>query len=387
MKHRHRISTVIVVLASVSLAAATLGQAGVPDLSLSTATSAGGQIMICPAGDGDRLDNAGATITVTLVDASHDPVVNFSYEDIWIESIAPGELTFCAGGNTADASTDVNGMTTFSGSFNGGGCTQNGLHVMVNGSPLVGSPLSIEVNSPDMNGDLRVDLCDYMAFRRAYLSGAYDFCGDINHDGVVNVFDITPFAVHAFPCDECPSGTPAPNITTSGEIGVFFDEEGTETGIIGVPMQPATFDFYVVALSAPDGMLGFTFGIYVDEANVGVVSADVMAAGAIDVTAGVGPRDTVVELSDCLLITGPTVLVHYQAILINDVSDSPIHLGPPDRELCDSDPTGPAYLTCSGDCDWRLFDQAYEGDSYINGMGPIATETTSWGQLKALFRH
>lgn len=60
-------------------------------------------------------------------------------------------------------------------------------------SPLSSTPLSISYNSPDINGDLRVDLSDVTFFAHDYF-GVYDYRSDFNYDGVVNLTDVSMFA-------------------------------------------------------------------------------------------------------------------------------------------------------------------------------------------------
>lgn len=377
MRSPKRILFTFVLLAIVSIAAAAHAQ----DPNLSTAVSAGGWITICPAGDGETLAGAGATITITLLDGDNNPVVGYPKEDIWIQSAVPGELVFCSLGSIADFDTDEFGVTTISGTFRGGGCTRDGLQVVVGGVPLAGPPLDIDVNSPDINGDLQVNLCDLILFSPAYL-GQYAFCSDFTKDLVVNLADLSYFAMHY--CHECPGGMPPPSFTKSGEIGVFFDPAGTQTGSYGI-VNGIPFQFYVVALSAPGDILAYQFGLTVDPNAVIILNQTVMPAGSIDLS-GSDTDALVATVGGCMQVTGPTVLAQYQALLLYTATDSPICLTAP-QTSCDYPPIGPSYLTCLGDCDWREFYPAYQGCAMINGNGPVATESTTWGQLKALYRN
>ena len=180
MKHLQRNRFTASIFATFILVAVTVAQAQTPDPTLSTAVSLGGSIFITPAGDGRTLVDAStgtgpvdATITVTLLNANNAPVVGYPKEQIRVESVLAGELVFCTDGNIADAETDANGLTTFSGTFSGGGCTQGGLQVVVGGVPLAGPPLAINVNSSDLNGDLRVDLFDIEAYLTIFDSGSF----------------------------------------------------------------------------------------------------------------------------------------------------------------------------------------------------------------------
>jgi len=53
--------------------------------------------------------------------------------------------------------------------------------------------LDIQVNSPDINGDLRVNLTDVVLFTMLY-HGPYDYAGDFYYDGVLNLSDIVMMA-------------------------------------------------------------------------------------------------------------------------------------------------------------------------------------------------
>jgi hypothetical protein len=157
-----------------------------------------------PDGSGDSLSNAwhwdgvpghppvriDATITYTLF-AYGDPVFGYPREDMWLVT-SLGGLVLCPAGSIADANTNQMGQTTFSQAVRGGGATDpNGGEVclvMVSGMvcPLEG--LDIQFNSPDINGDLTVNLTDVVLFAGDY-GGAYDYAADFYWDGVVNLSD------------------------------------------------------------------------------------------------------------------------------------------------------------------------------------------------------
>lgn len=155
----------------------------------------------CPAGDGERLDEArgdlgydlDATITVILRDLNYDPIPNFPATDLWLETEDP-QIVVCPGGTTADADTDSNGETTFSGPFQAGGCG-SGVRVMVNGMAIPAAPLDLTFVSPDLDGNLVVDLSDVVIFAMSYF-GAYDPCCDLRHDGTINLSDLVVLAMH-----------------------------------------------------------------------------------------------------------------------------------------------------------------------------------------------
>src|SRR5262245_40656126 len=72
---------------------------------------------------GETLQQQGITVKVYLKDCdSGAPIVGVPREDIILWSNA---LLICPNGSVADAATDANGATSFTGSIRGGGCTNN----------------------------------------------------------------------------------------------------------------------------------------------------------------------------------------------------------------------------------------------------------------------
>jgi hypothetical protein len=186
--------------------------AGVPDLVLSTAVTVATEpvtVYSLPDGAGNRIDacqtlgggggNYDATVTLTLLDSSGAPINNYPFEDLWLDS-ASGGITFCPGGTTADASTDVNGQSTWTVALEAGLCEEyadpqtNGLIVVVNGSSLAQPPLAFGFNSADMDGNLAVNLSDVVLFADALFSGDEPFCADFLWDGDVNLSDVVLLA-------------------------------------------------------------------------------------------------------------------------------------------------------------------------------------------------
>jgi hypothetical protein len=193
-----------------ALGLSSVSQALIPNLDLSTAATAATEqvsLLSTPDGSGDPLTNAytlgggrmDATVTLTLVDDASTPIFNYPFEDLWLETNAP-EIALCPGGSLADANTDVNGQTTFTGSLQAGGWGE-GLKVIVDGDPLSQNPLNIKCNSPDMNLDLVVNLTDIVLFAQAYFGG-YDYPADYYWDEVINLSDIVLLAQGSG--DACP---------------------------------------------------------------------------------------------------------------------------------------------------------------------------------------
>jgi hypothetical protein len=179
--------------------------AGIPSLVLSTAATAAASpvsVFTLPNGGGHRIDDCflsggaktDATITLTLVDLNGDPINLYPFEDLTLATEFGGLVT-CPGGSTADASTDVNGQCTFSGSVFGGGAsaTGEGTVVLVNGSALTQAGIAVSFNSPDISGDLIVNLSDISLFASFYY-GTYSYRADFYWDGNLNLSDISLLA-------------------------------------------------------------------------------------------------------------------------------------------------------------------------------------------------
>ena len=165
-----------------------------------------GVLMISPAGNGPTLAELGLTITVH---------VRACDGGLWDEPF-PAEEIEVSGGNSgvsfcslpmADADTDLHGTATFSGSWAGGGWAEGDgghlgqIRVWVYGLPAVLEPIRIGINSPDLTGDLRVDLADVGEFGLDFF-GPYSFRSDLFYDGVINLADLGRLAMHLG--EECP---------------------------------------------------------------------------------------------------------------------------------------------------------------------------------------
>jgi hypothetical protein len=161
-------------------------------------------ILSVPNGAGDAMEMAriygggfmDATITVTLIDGNGMPVSGYPSEDIWLDVLDPGvgDYTPCPAGNIADGATNALGQTTFSNTLSAGG-SGSGAQVMIGTWPTPEFPIPFaggdlfHFNSPDINGDLQVNLSDIALFAGDYY-GAYNYRSDYYWDGVVNLSDI-----------------------------------------------------------------------------------------------------------------------------------------------------------------------------------------------------
>jgi hypothetical protein len=153
-------------------------------------------LYVVPDGSGRTLQEAqimgggdfDATITVTLIDYSGLPIAQYPREDMWLEA-ADGGLVLCDHGTVADASTDANGQTTWTGSLQAGGQSQAGCQVLISGWVLNFAPLDLHFNSADISGDLRVNLTDVSLFAHDFFLG-YNYRSDFYWDGTINLSDL-----------------------------------------------------------------------------------------------------------------------------------------------------------------------------------------------------
>jgi hypothetical protein len=165
-------------------------------------------VLVCPGGDGDQISAkvAGGAIFITVRDGSNDPIPGIPATDFWLVDCDPlGEMVLCGGSasSNATAATSSAGETTMEGDIAAGGCA-DGLSVIVQGFVIEqGTPpdctpicLGINVRSPDMNGDLAVNLLDFGLFGAAYPPNAYVKCADFDCSSTVDLLDFSAFGLH-----------------------------------------------------------------------------------------------------------------------------------------------------------------------------------------------
>ena len=188
---------------SLFIGMASVAMAGVPDLALSTATTAATEpvsIFNLPNGAGAEIELDAqtfggsvmdATITLWLVDGLGDPIGLYGAEDLWLETIFGG-LMACTAGTIADAATDIDGMTVWENALNAGGFTDPATEltvVVVNGDALSQAGFNIQHNSADIDGNGVVNLTDIAAFTQV-LFGVYAYGADFLWDGAINISDV-----------------------------------------------------------------------------------------------------------------------------------------------------------------------------------------------------
>ena len=180
------------------IGAASFATAGVPDLTLSTASTAAGSYVMfnIPNGGGVAFSAAAggdATISLTLLDGLGAAIANFPFEDAWIETV-DGGMVACVGGATADANTNALGATQWATPLQAGGASQAGTQVSISGAFLAGPALAIDHNSADIDGNGSVNLSDVPLFAGDFYGGVYAFRSDFAYDGLVNLSDVVRMA-------------------------------------------------------------------------------------------------------------------------------------------------------------------------------------------------
>jgi hypothetical protein len=137
-----------------------------------------------------------ATITLVLRDQFGNPVPNYPAEEMWLATMQDG-LVRCSRGSIADHPTDQNGRTTFSGPVFGGGASDPNHEevcvIVVGGCASYDLGRTILFNSPDLNGDLKVNLCDAVCYT-VYKDATSDYAFDFYWDGVINLSDLILFS-------------------------------------------------------------------------------------------------------------------------------------------------------------------------------------------------
>ncbi len=197
------------------LGLAGMASAGIPntDNSLASADNCG-RFTIAPGGGETLIEGTNDyTIHINVRDINNTPVETLIATDLWLD--LPGGLAACASGfSQADAGTDTNGDTQFTGTIYGGtlgdaadgvNCDDNDLYVYALGIVLNGNaPVCVAFDSPDLNGDLSVTVADFGKFAADFNCAAgCDPCHDFNEDGGTTVADFGIFAGY-FNASVCP---------------------------------------------------------------------------------------------------------------------------------------------------------------------------------------
>lgn len=180
---------------------------GIPDVSMFLIPNGGGSSFVnCFQRGGTQVPSQ---ILVTLIDAFGSVVVGYPPNRIRIEEIG-SPLIWCANASTpvpphwpnlADSPTNNAGQTTFTNAYFGGSWVDatatGGTFVWVADNTgtwfQIPTPLMVSYNSPDINGDLVVNLSDVATFAGDFFTG-YNYRSDFNYDQVINLTDVAMFA-------------------------------------------------------------------------------------------------------------------------------------------------------------------------------------------------
>lgn len=211
-------------LAGVLIASGTASAKG-PDPCLSSAViidqngdpaTGTGTWLACPQGDGPSfsqipgLGTGEFRIRVECLDNTGLPIPFIPASDFWlVDCNATNGLILCQGSlsSNADASSDAEGITYFSGtSLAAGGCADE-LFPVAQGFALLDPEkgclttlcLPVNVRSPDMDADGQVGLTDLSLFAASFPPGSYDTCADFDGNGTVDLVDLSGFADHFGP--------------------------------------------------------------------------------------------------------------------------------------------------------------------------------------------
>ena len=151
-------------------------------------------LLVLPDGNGDTIGSWGATLSLNVVDVNGNPVTDLVAADIEVDGSPPNGL--------ADGFSSPMTHNLVAGGFNMGqpgeytvtaalyaGGWSNGAIVKVRGQQITSSPLSLDMNSPDISGDGVVNLVDAALFTQDVF-GTYHFRSDFEFDGVINLLDL-----------------------------------------------------------------------------------------------------------------------------------------------------------------------------------------------------
>jgi len=167
-------------------------------------------LFVCPLGDTDSFLDQGWWIWICVLDQNGAPIPNVPLADFWlIDCDIANDAVLCGGAasSNADSNSNAAGMTTMSlGTLTGGGCA-DGMALVIQGFVVLDSLTNcttdfccpIYLRSPDINGDLIVNLQDLSLFAGNYPPQAYGPCSDMNVDGAVGLQDLSLFAFHFGP--------------------------------------------------------------------------------------------------------------------------------------------------------------------------------------------
>jgi hypothetical protein len=141
---------------------------------------------------------ADARLTARLTDFGGQPIFNYPFEDLWLDSGAATQYWCYSWGFAADGNTNSNGEVAFTNPLAGGGWSEGPTWMYIAGSKAYDQfvelpPVAIRFNSADINADGAVDLTDLALFASDFYE-AYAYRSDFNWDGTLNMSDLAKFA-------------------------------------------------------------------------------------------------------------------------------------------------------------------------------------------------
>jgi hypothetical protein len=157
-------------------------------------TLAGGKdrVTIAPNGGLETLASNGITIDVWVKGCGEYPFIGLPAEEVVVYN---GALCLCNGGNHADADTDQDGHTTFTGAIRGGGCAES-LDIYADG--IFVATVQVKTNSPDAaqtSGACHIDMSDVTELSTVLGNpGAYTICFDWNESGTIDAGEVAYLA-------------------------------------------------------------------------------------------------------------------------------------------------------------------------------------------------
>jgi len=150
-------------------------------------------VTIAADGQGETFAESGISITLFLRTSDGRNCVGIPAQEIQLYS---PDLCICPGGSIADRPTDLNGMTSFSGTIAGGGCTEM-LSIYFNGVRI--GTTGVKINSTDtgLASPCATDAGDFSALAaRLGRPEQWSICFDYNESGppTIDAGDLSYFA-------------------------------------------------------------------------------------------------------------------------------------------------------------------------------------------------
>lgn len=159
-------------------------------------------VTLLPDGSGETFASVGITIEVYLRNCVGTPLAGVPAQEIILFNSG---LCICPG-NIADAPTDLQGRTTFSGTLRASGCVSN-IMVIALGIPIATLPVTFNSADAVPASPCAVDAGDLSALAARIGSevgeALYSICQDFNEDGYIDASDFSYFASARGIINEC----------------------------------------------------------------------------------------------------------------------------------------------------------------------------------------